>query len=709
MSKKRPRIKDLVVEILANRSTTMSILELHKEIVKHGYAVTYQAVFKAVRELEREGRLKVRKAGGSVQCKLAYTPLDKWVRIEVRGIIEERAREQGLAEKGIIYDFIDNIVSIWEQYYELSKGQIDNYFRKAAELLIHENPHNLLCRLAEWLYKKHLEAVREYVRERGQGPLARREILDDLERKMRWYERFAERVFNRGLGIPADLERDELGSKEYEEAKRTLAGLSVDIVPTKGPFCFRYYPRRNEYHVGVKLDIVSRLLKRAVIGETFIEVRRLEKPKHPCLHISTDASRFVLKPPPLFEEIAPHLIPPAAYIQTISACVDILRDWEDYDYYPKPSSPSGIPRDYFVDPREVLVESDRLLRERLVLAAQEGALYDRDEEALREGWTKPVTSTSDQGWALSRRAYIVFRDGRIFPLEHLYSDFRRRTPHGERVRRAATRFLEILNTYAKDARYWGIVKSPSIEIIAPIVFWYLKYGPENGPIWADLPDENIFASKLLSDQIVVLKLFRALKDRLAPDEVLLTCRFVRPLFSLNEDWVAFRWFKNADELRQFLSERYEAALLGEVDEEAEAIIDLFADLAMRAAVMHLYVSIPQSVLEISEVRIPRYEVLLDPNVMGDAWNNAEEVERRAKALHRFDEKAIERLLTALSDKRALDVYPENELSEFERGKGDLVTPKATVLAHLNAKDTAKILGEELAVRVFERLVSRWRT
>ncbi|RLF02130.1 MAG: hypothetical protein DRJ59_04420 [Thermoprotei archaeon] len=687
--RKRPRLEDIILEILKvapNREATLS--QLFREIrTNYGLKVTYQAVSKAAKLLAERGKVVRRRRGAYVVYKLPYLPLDTFTKIETWSIRDEFDRDRTLAKKEIIYGYVDRVADVWSKYIEFSGGKLRRYFRLTAQALLNENPHELFYRLAKWLVDNHKKAVHAYEEAKKKRDI---NLSEKIKRHIRALEHLAKRVFNRGLGIPADKRRG-------------------------GPFLLKYNFHKGEDESAVDLEAVKKFLMRSVVGERFLEIRKVQKPKYPCLHISTDASRYILRPPieEIGETLIPTWIPPAAYVQTVSACIDIFEDWEDYDIYPRPvsSDPRSIPYDYFVEPTEILEESDPLLRQRLVQTAQEGALYDRDEEALRLGWTGYRYRKESP-----KSAYIVFRDGRLFPLEHFWGDYVRRSPHGYRVRNAANRFREIANTYAKEAKYWGVVKCPSVEIIAPVVIWYMKYGHPNGQIWNELDDDEFLSimRNPLPDQVVVLELFRGLRDRVAPDEVILTFRVVRPFYSMCEDWIALNWFKNIEELKDHLIEvertKWGLKSKDELDEETKSYVEAFSEMCMRTAVMHLYVGVPRHVVyETVKVRLPRYEVLIDPGIIDDAWNDIDRIgDENLIKLEQFSERAVTRLLTALSDERkAMDLYPEEELSEVERGAGDILTPKVSLLAHYYAKDVAKDLGQAVLVTIFKKLLERW--
>jgi len=347
-----------------------------------------------------------------------------------------------------------------------------------------------------------------------------------------------------------------------------------------------------------------------------------------------------------------------------------------------------------------------------------------DQEMLWRGWSKTVGETLIKG-----EPYVVFRDGRLFPLEHTLADFIKETPHGRRVRRSIRKFREILYGYASEARYIGVVKTPRVEVLARVVLWYMKYGSKKDgkdAIWPDLDDRYVFRD-VLPDQEVALLLFRGLSDKLKEGEVLVTCRFIRPFFSMNREGIG-NCFKSHDALKEYYLDRLARSMnfedveefrkLCDKAENYEDIIDTFADVSMRAAVMHFYVALPTTLpfKGVVKVNIPRYEALVDHRIIDDKWNDDEAItEERITKLEEFSEKAVRRLLKALSvQDRALDVYPVEELAPYQRERGDLIVPKVVREAHLLAKDAAKTLGYDVQRLIYKRLLTRlrgvlWRT
>jgi hypothetical protein len=134
---------------------------------------------------------------------------------------------------------------------------------------------------------------------------------------------------------------------------------------------------------------------------------------------------------------------------------------------------------------------------------------------------------------------------------------------------------------------------------------------------------------------------------------------------------------------------------------------------MKTATLYFYASLPINYFSrdfpIINVVPPRFEVLLDANLIFDAVNDPEKLHlgKLYEKLAKFDVIATKKLLAELSEMGVLEVYPKEELGRSAwKLEGDIFTPKVQLYAHLSAKEAAKIGGELFRAELFKKYVLR---
>lgn len=621
---------------------------------------TYWAIKKTVDRMEKRGevvRLEERKAkSGRSEPVYLYLPMKLTDFMEV---VDTAGAEEKKAGQEVGEDVIFSIVTRTVNDPEFDEEKRLAYFKKAAVLLANEDPRALLLRFGKWLFDVHAHSVAAYERAvAGGGVGSHRE---EIERTIDTVERMVRVVFNRNLGIP-----------DIREAEGKPGNAELRL---------RFHKRPDGQGVrrtdrAFVQDAVERRLKFAVVGGTVLEKIKVKRTERNYSESGTDASvrKFDLRMlPSAFERTRMAIVTAAAVRLNFNSEappeIDARPEPRQWRYY---TEDDAIDKGLLIPPDAYLLLDD-LIWERLGSAAMNLRQYKKDSECFEQDKEGRVPD-------------ILFRDGRIFPLEHLFDDYCQSGIHGRIVRRSIEAFRDMLvkvsNYYPELPRplYCGVVKRPEVTILAPLVFWYMKYGA-NPSIWPDMDDMKFILRTPMSDQRVAHYLFSALAEQLDPDQRWITCRFVRPFVSMNQK-IAKSSADTYDGWVEFLR--------SEIENQAhpsDPDVEPYAELCARAAVTSFYASLPSNVRGAPEAFLtPRYEVLL-PRQLVESWK--QEQTDQAKA---YDEKVLEAVVAAIGDKKGLDVYPDSlEGPEgVDADQPQFLFPKATTYAHLYSKEVSGV-------------------
>jgi hypothetical protein len=628
---------------------------------------SYQAVKKTLERLISKGEVIRPLLEGSREARYYYAhiPITKWLEVstthggsegegprETPAVVrsfydveEDTHRRKREKDGGLILEIIERMVI------DLNTKRLESIFRETAKCLLDEDPRELFLRFARWLFDEFQKAVDIYVRSTTRGLL---DEADNARRRIGSLRELAYVIYVRQFGVPN---------------KRGEGPFRLD-------FDFRKMVNTSQFNE----TELEKYLRLAVFGNTFLEkikIKGLSKPFH---IVGTDASQYVFTPsavlPAFFERL------PMAIITAVACRYDLYnKEVIGLDYNPTPktwltyTTQEAVDKGLLIPPEAKLQLGDGLLWERTLSAAMNLRQYKKDIESFTVGAYGTATD-------------VVFRDGRLFPLEHQFSDYIQGRIHGHMVRASLDAFRDLVSRVASSDRtlYCGVVKRPSVEVIAPLVFWYMKYGSVEKlgrPIWPDMDEERFLFGYRMSDELVVMNLFLALARDLAPNEHLATCRFLRRFYYMIEPHLLKRIFeenpRTDDEWKAFFERRIE-----EADSYVKPDPDLYATLCAKAAVLSFYCSVKgagmETQLSVVSHAIPRYEVLVPFTLLNDT-----------SQLQKKEKEYVMRVATALADPVTLDVY-------LERTRGDArpILPQAICRAHEYAKNIGRLYVEEFA-------------
>jgi transposase len=564
--------------------------------------------------------------------------------VEKKGIVEEQ-------DSGLVLEVVESAI--------LPGYDVKEKIRAAAQELRTKNPRDLLFKMAEWLIKRYRELGEEYKSAYKSGRI---HVANIIREKMEKIKEFAFKLYNKQLGVPWDR---------------------GDKTGRKGPFILYYDFRNCMDESYLDREGLKKFLELHVHGDTVLQKVRLGNIQTPTL-AGTDAScqeirllnyapqDIVILRAPIGIVVAVRAFYSPGKPPRIEAKPE-PREWRRYTM--EDAARKGL----MVPPNVYLNDPD--MWKRAVEAAMNLRQYVNDYEVLFPEPSEPGV------WIVE----ALFRDGRIFPWEHYFSDFVRLGEHGRFVRYCLDKFHELLgrlNNARGRKLYCGAVKEPHVAVLTPLVLWYMRYGTPN-PLWPELEEENVLSGYMLSDQQMASLLFEAVRNECTSDERWVTFQVVRRFYTLAEDtysrlWVEGSWY---DVFKEAVRERNEKGLPTFDDPST------YADLCDGAAILWFYID-----TGLQQSLSPRYEVLLPSWALQDV-----------NALCSVVREVVQRLVSLVAYPGVTTPYPEvwGGLSDQEELKYVLLMPTPTCLAHESAatvcKDHAQQLEAYLTVQLIKEI------
>ena len=721
----RGRVEDAVKMALhhfGERGATIG--EILEFLTEQGIRTTYNSIREVIRRLMDRGLvIPGGKRGRARRPETVYILLKRPIPecVEICDRIEEKSLR-------------DEVISECEMLERLEKSR--EYFKECAKKLRGEDPRKLIKKMIEWLYDEYVNTLTRYYELRGRAPPG---IVDKLKQRLRNLEKLADRFVHGCLGIPRynDKDRKEIIFHLHEGLMR-----HIKEDPTK-----RY----------MNCKVIEEIIDSSVSGEAVIEKVRADPhgragaaySLYTSLVVEAGSDVSLGKIRPIGDIIPsttllfydPQLYVPFYLIPAAVAWARFLGDGEtglriEIRVEPDPKTWLEYEKSRALEEGLIILPSQLLdvpepLRDRLIEAAMDLRQYVCD---LR------LRSQPMPGDEVS--PFIIFRDGRIYPYEHRFSDFIQRTEHGRMVRRCIRAFEIIMDACCNDSiLYCGVVKTPRKDFFAPLVFWYMKYGSKmlySEAIWEDeVVDEYLF-EKAISDQLIAYLLFSELEP---PEDGFywVTFRIFRPFYAMLEDYIAFRYRRrdHNEWLADFISilldreiEWEEESLRemivpekldvidhlldlrkklrrGEIDihqfvakiadfrdafrpgvfewilnliEEFRNKLRPFARVCALARVAVFYAGIPSPPSGVLLYRIPRLEIMIPYWLVTGETTSPEFIDKKVREY-------VEVVLYALQP-RMLDLYKERKDVEMP-----IVLPKVIIYAHETAQDVARYYRE----------------
>lgn len=603
------------------------------------------SVYKAINRLRAAGKVSVigeiKHGRGRPEQLFAISP----VKIEKKKpvLADEVNRMKSYEEKkedeevgGLVLDIVENAV--------IPNPQLKERISMAAQMLKRKDPRQLLLDMAKWLLKKYRELGQQYKDAYEMGRISAANILKE---KMQKIQSFAFRIYNKWLGVPWDM-----GNRSGR----------------KGPFILHYKFKTREDLSYFDENSLLEFLKLHVQGNTFIEKIKVNSIKNATL-AGTDASRQEIY---IFRHAAPGFFVmrfPTGI--TVAVAATLTRgEKTELDARPEPKEwrrytlEDALEKGLIVPPT-VYIDDPRMWV-RALEAAMNLRQYVKDFETL-------FPTPSETGKPI---VDMLIRDGRIFPWEHYFSDYSRLTEHGRLVRFCLDEFLTLISRMDQRWRkslYCGAVKEPRVDIIVPIVLWFLRYGlPEPQQTeFKDIDDDAILSGLGLSDQQLVSLIFEPLRQECEEDERLITFQIIRRFYTLAENRFSRLWVE-----RGGWFEIFQRAIEQEQNEGLPVYDDPrnYAELCESGAVLSFFID-----TGISQSFGPRFEVLLPSWALRDSDILSEVA------------KDVVRRICSLVHSHVMTPYTEvwGGHKDWVEAGFSLLMPEPTALAHDTAADICR--------------------
>jgi predicted transcriptional regulator len=662
-SQVRPSIREKVLETITkfpNGVTTGEIIDA----VTDELDIAASTIRQALRELEAEKKIisyrETRESGGRPQNTYRLVEFGMGQAITRDKVDEEREKEE---TQQLLQDIIKESSG---RYTSLPPEKAMRIYGDAARHLLSRNPIELYCDFAEWLEKKFIEEVNLWPkatsREEKEKHRFRLERIMDL----------AEHVFFRTLGVPIEL-RDESG-------KVTGPG-PVAIVLDKNKMQSRYPPPL------VDRTTLSNYLRQSVFGKHVLQKITLEGIERPLRIGGSDAS----VQPISLSRVLPWQTEgkEISIVTSVGVRYDIYEKTETIERHPEPKvlaqyeRAKAIQEGLLIPPEgSMAFELGRGMTARLKEAAMDLRQYHKDHELMFE--KEPAIK-------------IHFRDGRVLPLEHYFSDAIDYGLHGDLVRSALRKFLTILNNVTSaegDMLYCGFVKRTYFDLISSLIHWVIGFVPIEGKVIdPDMTFEDLFGCP--TDSFTLAYIFSALKEM--DEGAYTTFRVVRRFQSLQEDYIAeTKPTTDKSKWRQRLEGN--ASLFGRgISPDA---IDVYASLCARANILMFYTSLPINPRVEKNIAVPRIEMLL-PYSDIEEYDVTETNLSKQEKLQSKQEVYVKSILSVIFFEGVLQQY-QDELYPFSRNSPTIfLAPVSVIRAHVDSKEIAKTYSQD-----FEALLVR---
>lgn len=459
----REKLEKVIEQIVKNRGSAGAALEdVRTELQQLGHEKSPSLIRTILRRLALEHQLVAgtRATGRPGNPELVYYHID--FAQEVMGLQEPVRRaeiEQELHRRevmGGLAPLIDSALRIMEG------DPVMKAVRSVALDLANENPRDLYLQMADWVVNRAYEIEARFLNARQQEE---RRILMD---KLQLLAELVDRLFRRMLNIdpftfrinPYALDRDT-------RVRLPEQGHGEDVVT---------YDRGR----------VQQLLGLYVFGERVVEVESVAISDKVFSVASTDAS---VQEIPLWQEI-----PSRASDYWATREVHALTTSAASLQIPDPRSQPLF--DFDIDPRRLqeydtqasileglLLPGDIMHRlgpdkwTRCKYAAMNIRQYRHDEKVLRgEGaWRQSNMEFVSIRSARLLKPTVLFRDGRLFPLEHRLDNYEGLDLYGAFVRRSVAG-LAILSAMPRvswgECVVTGVVKDAVLSVFAPLILWY---------------------------------------------------------------------------------------------------------------------------------------------------------------------------------------------------------------------------------------------
>lgn len=644
-------MKDKIKALLKTVDEGLSFEQIREKL---GEQVTVPVLRQLLNELEAEKVI----AAFAEEPAGRGRPKNVYVLLEGRTIFHSKGKSEEVSEQRKL--LLELISETTDRYSIMPINQLKELYKLAAKQLLTEEPIPLVMKFGLWLREQHLREITLY--HQATAAHARNDAEKHKENIQR-IENLSLYMINRVFGIPTTTKQTERWQP--------------------GPFVIKFDFQSQQDKSTINEQEFEKYLKLSILGRTVLQHVPKETLPLPAFIGGSDAS---LQAVDLSQVLPWHLESREMHLVTaVGTRYNIFKSApSEVDWYPEPKvlaeyeRKKAISEGYLIPP---VFGYDDSMQPRIREAAMNLRQYHKDHELMFE--KEPLTKTH-------------FRDGRIFPMEHRFSDSIQPGLHGDLVRMALNQFKNIVNQIGVSngsILYCGFVKRPGLEWLAPLVKWYMGFGSVlmgKNTIDADMTLDD-FLKYPNADSYVASFLFNALRSDTSNDGVILTFRVMRRFHNMQEQGISNqRPSTDVGFWKEILKDKYpENAPFAD-----ESGLETYAVLCARAAVMSFYSSLDSSYDPQYEMStpIPRIEMLVPfPSLQDYPY---------CGQIETIEENFVFRVMSVLFHPGVLDKY-NDELFMGERNPKIFLVPKTVRDAHLAAKSIAKVYRDdflELLVR-----------
>lgn len=658
-------VTEAILNTLSESKGALTFGDLVEKMEKFDFSIS--AIRRALQKLQEENKVLAlpEATEGQGRPKYTYRTLNEGsAELKTMGkVSEEREIKESSAEDSVLRDIVNQAMG--GKLDTMSTAQRKVIYRKTAESLMNEDPIELLLDFSKWLVDTHKSFFKQYEQASNQKQ------KEKMRTNLVYLERIGRRVFNQWLGVPWDPPtRDE-----------------KDL-----PIPFRLKYTNNEGDLSIRNhDVLRRYLNWSIMGEKFLEIIDINPQKRPLRIGGSDSSSYWVD--------MGRIIPwntsarPLAIITAVGARYDINKKVSESYINPDPkvlaqyNRTRAIEEGFLITPE--MLQDEETMVQRIHEAAMDLRQYVKDYEILFQmGITK-----------------MHFRDGRVFPVEHRFSDAINFGAHGDMVRKGLQAFGNLvarIGTEEGRVLLCGFVKRVNLDIIAPLVFWYMGFGKrdENGGSILDMkPEEYATSPQVFSHNQVINHLFSSLSDTVPEGKAVVTFRSIRRFQSMQEDPI-----KNAPPSaeRNYWEKRLQALSEHRQEDFLDEAISNYAFLSAKSAVLTFYSSEPSTLNPDQErdIIVPRIETLVPYTKIGYPESGKSD-------LKSFEMDYVSEIVSVMTDKEVLDVYPDN-LFPFENSSPKVfMVPKPVCKAHEISKDIAKMYSDQMLSLLAREARASW--
>lgn len=549
---------------------------------------------------------------------------------------------------------------------EMPENERRKIYRETAQRLMSEDPRKLAVEYAKWLratYGEFFAKLTQATSERDK---------DQMKKALTRLKAIGRRVFNQWFGVPWDVPAGE-------EDDSTIP--------------FRLLHSNNAGDLSkCNEELLQMYVNWSIVGETFLELVEVSRQNRPLRIGGSDSSSYWVDIGRLLPWNSPSK--PFALITAVGARYDINKKVSDHDINPDPkvlaqySRKRAIDEGYLITPE--MLQDEENFAQRIREAALDLRQYVKDYEVLFEKGT----------------THVHFRDGRIFPVEHRFSDALHYGDHGEMVRRGLAAFSNLVSRVGSEegrVLLCGYVKRVNLDVIAPMVIWYMAF--ESGkkgsqPLMKMTPLQYTSTPQLREHSDIVNYLFSAISDLVPEDRAVVTFRSIRRFQSMQEDNIMNSKPTEKREIWQQLLGTFSKSINEDYKDDA---VSNYSFLTAKASVLTFYSSKPSSLDPRTErdIMIPRIETLV-PYLFIE-YPSGKQPERIVK----FDRDVIPRIVSVITDPEVLDVY-QDDLMPYDTGSPKIfMVPKPVCRAHETSKEIAKLYSGEMLVLLAREIKAAW--